>query len=119
MVAGKAGSVADMRALPFDAGVFDVVWCSHVLEHIDNVDAAVAQVHRVLRVGGIAVLDVPVVGAQTRRLTAPGEHGHWWEPGRDWFVRYAVFRDVALHTPDKLPPEAGIMANSVVVICTK
>jgi SAM-dependent methyltransferase len=44
-------------ALP-DAA-FDVVVCSHVLEHVDD-RAAIPEIHRVLRPGGLALVMVPI-----------------------------------------------------------
>jgi SAM-dependent methyltransferase len=51
---------ADARELPFGAGSFDAVLCSHVLEHIPE-DVTVAHVFaRVLAPGGVALIQVPV-----------------------------------------------------------
>src|SRR5918995_286782 len=45
--------------LPFRASTFDVVMASDVLEHIEDDFAAVAEVARVLRPGGSAIVSVP------------------------------------------------------------
>jgi SAM-dependent methyltransferase len=42
-----------------------LVWCSHVLEHISDDIAALAEVHRILAPGGILVLQVPIGGDRT------------------------------------------------------
>jgi SAM-dependent methyltransferase len=47
-----------------------LVWCSHVLEHISDDVAALAEVHRILAPGGILVLQVPIGGDRT--LEDPG-----------------------------------------------
>lgn len=50
---------ADICRLPFSDGEFDAVYSSHVLYHIDNATgqaAALEQIARVLRRGGVAVL---------------------------------------------------------------
>jgi ubiquinone/menaquinone biosynthesis C-methylase UbiE len=49
----------DAGALPFAAGAFDRVYCSEVLEHVVDPAAAVAEIRRVLKPGGVAVLSVP------------------------------------------------------------
>src|SRR5919109_5463651 len=39
--------IADVAALPFADNSFDVVICSHVLEHVEDPDAALAELERV------------------------------------------------------------------------
>lgn len=50
----------NIEQLDLPDGSFDVVICSHVLEHVDD-RAALAEMHRVLRSGGKAILMVPIV----------------------------------------------------------
>lgn len=45
--------VADALDLPFDAESFDVVICSHVYEHVPDPVQMFAEIHRVLRTGGV------------------------------------------------------------------
>lgn len=40
---------ADVRALPFKSGSFDVVYCSHVLEHLEDPDQGLVELKRVSR----------------------------------------------------------------------
>jgi len=46
---------ADAHAIPFRDGVFDVVFCYAVLEHLHNPFIALSEIHRVLRPGGCCV----------------------------------------------------------------
>lgn len=82
---------ADMRCLQFADASFDVVYASHVLEHIDDDGQALAEVRRVLRPGGIAILPVPVVAEATVEYPhpVPTEHFHVRACGKDYFARYA------------------------------
>ncbi len=50
---------ADARHLPFADGEFDVVIAAEVLEHIHEDSAAIAELHRVLRPGGLLAVTVP------------------------------------------------------------
>lgn len=53
--------VADISKLPFEDGVVDGVICEHVLEHVPDPSAVVAEIHRVLKPGGIVYVVIPFV----------------------------------------------------------
>ncbi len=61
--------VQDMRSLA--DGSFDVVVCCHVLEHVPDDARAMREIHRVLRPGGFAVLQVPLALDMERTLEDP------------------------------------------------
>lgn len=84
---------ADLRCLPFRNASYDLVFASHVLEHIAEDEGAIAEIRRVLRPGGIAVLPVPVVAQRTIEYSAPNAHeaGHVRAPGPDYFEKYRQF----------------------------
>lgn len=50
---------ARATALPADSGCFDAVLALDVIEHLDDDAGALAEMHRVLRPGGVLVLNVP------------------------------------------------------------
>ena len=50
---------ADIREVPFANGSFDVVYTMGTIEHIDEYRLALAEVARVLRPGGVAIVGVP------------------------------------------------------------
>lgn len=52
-------TVANALRLPFGDHSFDKVVCSEVLEHIPDYQAALAEINRVLRPGGILAISVP------------------------------------------------------------
>jgi 2-polyprenyl-3-methyl-5-hydroxy-6-metoxy-1,4-benzoquinol methylase len=54
--------VAEATDLPFPDGYFDVLICSHVLEHLPQDSAVIAELYRVLKPAGWAVLGVPGPG---------------------------------------------------------
>lgn len=54
--------VGDAHAMPFEDGAFDLVIGSGILHHLD-LPAAMAEIRRVLRPGGVAVFKEPLVGA--------------------------------------------------------
>jgi len=51
---------ADIQSLPFDDNSFDVIICSHILEHIPDDEKAVAELRRVLSEKGHIFIQVPL-----------------------------------------------------------
>jgi SAM-dependent methyltransferase len=51
----------DMRLLPFDNGVMDLVVCNSTLEHISDVENVLAEFSRILRPGGYLLFTVPSI----------------------------------------------------------
>lgn len=62
--------VFSAEALPFRDGVFDLAYCSEVLEHVDRPDHALAEIARVGR-GGRVILTAP-----NEEVTGKLEEGH-------------------------------------------
>lgn len=75
--------------LPFPDASFDVVYASHVLEHIPDDHRAMREIRRVLRSTGFAVLPVPIVAASTVEYPQanPHESYHVRAPGPDYIER--------------------------------
>ena len=51
--------VADAANLPFEDDSFDLIFSSNVLEHVENIDDAFAEMKRVLTPGGIMIHSMP------------------------------------------------------------
>jgi len=60
------GNVA--QRLPFPDATFDVIVCSHILEHLSKPQNLVAELFRMLRPGGLLVVGVPICLWWTRVL---------------------------------------------------
>jgi predicted SAM-dependent methyltransferase len=50
----------DITKIQFPDETFDVVICNHVLEHVSDDSAAMSELYRVIKIGGWAVLQVPL-----------------------------------------------------------
>ncbi len=50
----------DVQKIGFEDHTFDVLICCHVIEHVDHDDVAMREIHRVLKPGGFAILQVPL-----------------------------------------------------------
>jgi len=80
----------DLQGLPFADASYDFVFASHVLEHVQDDKKAIAEIRRILKPKGIAVLPVPIISDKTVEYPAPNPHeaDHVRAPGADYFERY-------------------------------
>lgn len=77
-------SYLDGTAMPFAGQTFDVVLCNHVIEHVPVWEALVAEMHRVVKPGGLVYLATP-------NRYRPGV------PWKMWLSRsHAIARDVRM-----------------------
>lgn len=91
----------DLQNLPYADGSFDLILCSHVLEHVPDDRRALRELHRVLSPQGLLLLLVPVRSeAKTYEdpsITSPedrekhfGQFDHLRWYGRDFAERVAA-----------------------------
>jgi predicted SAM-dependent methyltransferase len=82
--------VVDLTAADVPDQTYDVVYASHVLEHIPTDTMALKEIARILKPGGFAILPVPLVGKVTIEYPGPvgTEFGHVRAPGYDYYERY-------------------------------
>ncbi len=90
---------ADICNLPFQDNQYDVIFCNHVLEHIPNDIKAMQELYRVLKPGGMAILQIPQdlnreVTFEDDTITDPkerakifGQYDHVRVYGRDYFEK--------------------------------
>src|SRR5205823_10364596 len=87
----------DITAIQFPDESFDVIYCSHVLEHVPDDRRAMREFHRVLKTGGWAILLVPITAERTvedpsvldpaERLRLFGQEDHVRRYGPDYTDR--------------------------------
>lgn len=51
---------ADIQNLPFEDNSFDVIFCNHVLEHVDDDKKALRELFRIMKPGGWGIFQVPI-----------------------------------------------------------
>lgn len=99
---------ADLRCLPFENESYDLIFASHVLEHILEDKKAILEIRRILRPNGIAILPVPLVSEKTIEYMEPNpaEDYHVRAPGQDYFEKYdEIFSRVETFCSEFFPVE--------------
>ena len=91
---------ADATALPYPDARFDLVIANHILEHIEDDWGALAEIRRVLRPGGSAILQVPV--AQRLAVTREDPSIRGDEEREDAFGQWDHVRLYGLDYPQRL-----------------
>lgn len=72
------GQLDASHGLPFEDGSFDIVTSWAVIEHVRYPHIAMREINRVLRPGGYAFFDTPLIGDINERLFAA--RSHWFIP---------------------------------------
>jgi SAM-dependent methyltransferase len=109
----------DITRLPFGADNFDLILCSHVLEHVPDDRQALSELRRVLRPDGLALLQHPIddidrtdedpaVVDPDQRLRRWGQADHVRTYGHDYLQRLidAGFQAELLAYHEQLPEAA-------------
>lgn len=90
---------ADICDLPFEDNSFDTILCNHVLEHIPNDTKAMQELYRILKPGGMAILQIPQdlerevtfeddsITDEKERTKIFGQYDHVRVYGRDYFEK--------------------------------
>lgn len=89
----------DIHSIPFDSNSFDIIFCNHVLEHVDNDIQCMSELYRVLKPGAWAILHTPIDFQRKKTdedpsVTDPkererrfGQYDHVRQYGTDFFTR--------------------------------
>ena len=110
---------ADICNLPFEDNQYDVLFCNHVLEHIPDDTKAMQELYRVLKPGGMAILQIPqdlsrattfaddTITDEKERAKIFGQYDHVRIYGRDYFdkLRSIGFKVVEEDYTKKIAPE--------------
>jgi len=90
---------ADICDLPFANDTYDIIFCNHVLEHIPDDTKAMQELLRVLKPGGMAILQIPqdlnrdttfeddTITDPKERAKIFGQYDHVRIYGKDYFEK--------------------------------
>jgi SAM-dependent methyltransferase len=70
IAAGRADLVLNIEAIAAPEASYDCIVCSHVLEHVDD-KKALAEIYRVLKPGGLALIMLPVIEGWAKTYENP------------------------------------------------
>ena len=128
---------ADICDLPFEDNQYDVILCNHVLEHIPDDTKAMQELYRVLKPGGMAILQIPQdlnrettfaddsITDQKERAKIFGQYDHVRIYGRDYFnkLRSIGFTVIEEDYTNKISPELVekycLAKGEVIPVCFK
>ncbi len=125
----------DITDIQFPDEQFDVIYCSHVLEHVPEDRRAMREFYRVLKPGGWAILQVPI-GADTTyedpTITSPeerfrvfGQADHVRIYGPDYADRLkesdfnVTIDKFAAELPEKEAQRYGLQLDETIHFCRK
>jgi len=126
----------DITDIEYADQSFDIIYCAHVLEHVENDKGAIREFYRVLKDDGWAILLVPITAEKTLedpsianpkdRLRAFGQEDHVRRYGPDYVdrLRVAGFNVEIIEVNDLVQSdEAATMgltsASGEIYFCTK
>lgn len=90
---------ADILDLPFEDNSFDLIFCNHVLEHIEDDHKAMTELYRVLKKDGMGIFQIPQdlsldktyedfsITSREERMKYFGQYDHVRIYGKDYFDR--------------------------------
>lgn len=128
---------ADICNLPFEDNQYDVILCNHVLEHIPDDTKAMQELYRVLKPGGMAILQIPqdlsrattfaddTITDQKERAKIFGQYDHVRIYGRDYFdkLRSIGFKVIEEEYTAKIAPELVekycLAKGEIIPVCFK
>ena len=128
---------ADICDLPFEDNSYDVILCNHVLEHIPDDTIAMQELFRVLKPGGMAILQIPQelarattfaddsITDQKERAKIFGQYDHVRIYGRDYFdkLRSIGFTVIEEDYTNKIAPELVekycLAKGEIIPVCFK
>lgn len=128
---------ADICDLPFEANSYDIIFCNHVLEHIPDDTKAMKELFRVLKPGGMAILQIPQdlsrettftddsITDQKERAKIFGQYDHVRIYGRDYFDKLrsigfkVIEEDFTNNISPKLVEKYCLAKGEIIPVCFK
>ncbi len=126
---------ADILNLPFNDNSFDIVFCNHVLEHIEDDKKAMQELFRVLKPKGMGIFQIPQdlslektyedfsITSPEERTKHFGQYDHVRVYGQDYFKRletvgFNVHKiDYSKTLPNNLVEKYCLVKGEILPVC--
>lgn len=127
----------DLHNIPLEDNKFDVVFCNHVLEHVEDAKKCMSELYRVMKKGGYGIFQVPQdfskeTTYEDPSITSPEEREkHFWQYDHvrlfgldypDW-LKSVGFNIVEYIPESKISPDLferyRLMKNEILYIAFK
>ena len=127
----------DLHNIPLESNTYDVVFCNHVLEHVQDDARCMSELARVLAPGGLAIMQVPIDYSRETTLEDPSivtpedREKYYWQKdhmrlfGRDYPSRLeaAGFSVTPFAVKDKYSDaqinKFRLQEGEILYVCTK
>lgn len=127
----------DLHNIPLEDNKFDVVFCNHVLEHVEDAKKCMSELYRVMKKGGYGIFQVPQDFSREKtyedpNITSPADREkHFWQYDHvrlfgmdypDW-LKSVGFNIIEYVPESKITPELferyRLMKNEILYIAFK
>lgn len=127
----------DLHHAPFNDNSFDVIFCNHVLEHVEDADKCMQELYRIMKPGGWGIFQVPIDESRATTyedksiVTPEDREKHYWQKdhvrlfGLDYGekLRAAGFKvtedDYALQLSEQEADYYRIVRSETIYYCQK
>jgi SAM-dependent methyltransferase len=127
----------DIHEIPFEANTFDVAFCNHVMEHVEDYHKAMSELYRVLKPNGWAIIQSPqdltkATTFEDSTITDPAERERvFWQNdhlrlfGRDYGheLEKAGFKvtedDFVMQLPNNQAVRYALPQGEIIYFCRK
>lgn len=127
----------DLHDIPFEDNTFDVTFCNHVMEHVEDDIHCMRELHRILKPGGWAIIQSPMdlslsetyedntITNPSEREKAFGQNDHLRMFGRDYKNRLikggfdVTEEDYAHEIEETLRKRYALPEDEIIYFCRK
>lgn len=137
LVSPLADVKMDLHHMPFEDNSYDVIFCNHVLEHVEDSHQCMTELYRVLSPGGFAIMQVPIDYTrektyEDKSITSEADREkHFWQKdhvrlfGMDYPDKLSVAgfkvenNKMAAEVPTELADRYRLQKEEILFVCRK